>query len=67
MTATANEVYLTETDVAKITGRAKSTLQKDRARRVGIPFFKFGRSIRYTLKDVHAYMEANRVETEPNN
>lgn len=66
MTAMATDVYLTDTQVAQITGRAKSTLQKDRVRRVGIPYIKIGRTIRYTLKDVHDYMEANRVETEQN-
>lgn len=66
--ATATEeVYLTDTQVAQITGRAKSTLQKDRVRRVGIPYIKIGRTIRYTLTDVHKYMESNRIETDPNN
>lgn len=56
-------VYLTEAQVSKITGRAQATLQKDRYRRVGIPYIRIGRHIRYTLQDVHAYMAANRVET----
>lgn len=63
----AKETYLTEAEVSRLTGRAKSTLQKDRVCRVGIPYIKMGHTVRYLLQDVHDYMQANRIETAPNN
>jgi predicted DNA-binding transcriptional regulator AlpA len=55
--------YLTEGEVAKLTGRAKSTLAKDRFFRRGIPFYKIGRSVRYQWRDVQAFMAEHRIET----
>jgi hypothetical protein len=34
---------LSDRDVEKITGRARSTLQKDRVQGAGIPFVRLGR------------------------
>ncbi|NIO20084.1 MAG: helix-turn-helix domain-containing protein [Candidatus Aenigmarchaeota archaeon] len=56
--------YLTEREVAKITKRALPTLRNDRHLGKGIPFIKRGRSVRYSLADVIAWMEAGRVNTE---
>jgi hypothetical protein len=49
---------LTEIDVALITGRARSTLQKDRVAGTGIPFVRLGRQIRYRAADVAAYLDS---------
>lgn len=38
---------LSDRDVEKITGRARSTLQKDRVVGSGIPFVRIGRLVRY--------------------
>ena len=57
-------VYLTEKDVAAITGRSIATLRNDRLNHTGIPFHKVGRSIRYKLSDVKAYMAACRKPLE---
>ena len=38
------------------------TLAKDRCdRKLGIPFYKLGRSIRYLQEDLDAWMEAHKV------
>jgi hypothetical protein len=49
---------LSEIDVARITGRARSTLQKDRVSGAGIPFVRIGRLVRYRPADVAAYLDA---------
>jgi hypothetical protein len=49
---------LSDHDVAKITERARSTLQKDRVRGGGIPFVRIGRLVRYRPADVAAYLNA---------
>jgi predicted DNA-binding transcriptional regulator AlpA len=54
--------YLTETEVAAITGRAVSTLRNERFLRRGLPYLKIGkRSIRYKTSDVIAAMESRRI------
>ena len=49
---------LTERDVARIIGRAISTLQKDRVAGTGIPYIRIGRMVRYRAADVSAYLAA---------
>jgi predicted DNA-binding transcriptional regulator AlpA len=54
--------------VAKITGRARSTLQKDRVAGTGIPWVRLGRLVRYRQSDVTAYLAAlpsRRSTSEP--
>ena len=55
--------YLTEQQVAAITGRSIAALRNDRLNRVGIPFHKIGRSVRYLLSDVKAHMAGCRRPT----
>jgi hypothetical protein len=49
---------LTDIEVSHLTGRARSTLQKDRVAGTGIPFVRFGRQVRYRAQDVAAYLAA---------
>ena len=49
---------LSDRDVEKITGRARSTLQKDRVAGTGIPFVRVGRLVRYRQSDVRAYIDS---------
>ena len=48
---------LSDRDVEKITGRARSTLQKDRVAGSGIPFIRIGRLVRYRESDVTTYLD----------
>ena len=57
------EKYITEKEVADITGRALSTLRNERFLGKGIPYIKIGKSVRYKIDDVINFMESNRVET----
>ena len=52
------EQLLNETDVSRLTGRAVSTLQKDRCVGTGMPFIRLGRLVRYRQTDVAAYLES---------
>jgi hypothetical protein len=56
--------YLTEKQVAEITGRALQTLRNERFLGRGIPYVKVGRSIRYSLEDVVGFMEARKIRTQ---
>ena len=49
---------LTDTDVSRLTGRARKTLQKDRLRggNESIPFIRLGRLVRYRLSDVQRFI-----------
>jgi predicted DNA-binding transcriptional regulator AlpA len=62
---------LSDRDVERITGRSRSTLQKDRVKGTGIPFVHIGRLVRYWPSDVIAYLNSlprrhSPSETEPN-
>jgi excisionase family DNA binding protein len=52
---------LTASDVAALTGLSEETLAQWRSQRRGIPYLKVGRSVRYALADVQAYLEGCRV------
>ena len=56
--------YLTEKEVAAITGRAVQTLRNDRHKGQGFAYIKFGRSVRYSLSNILAAMESHRIETQ---
>lgn len=57
--------FVSDKEVAKITGRAVQTLRNDRFHKQGIPYCKLGRLCRYKLSDVIAYCESKRIETDP--
>ena len=57
--------WLTEKQVATMTNMCIQTLRNDRHRRKGIPYYKMGRMVRYKLEDVCEFMEARRIETNP--
>jgi len=59
----AEKKWINEKDVSRITGRALPTLRNDRFLNRGIPYCKFGKSVRYLLDDVENFMESRRVLT----
>jgi predicted DNA-binding transcriptional regulator AlpA len=52
------ERLLSDHEVSQITGRARSTLQKDRVAGIGIPWVRVGRLVRYRLSDITAFLDA---------
>jgi len=55
--------WIDEKQVAEITGIALPTLRNARCVGKGIPFYRFGRAIKYREADVILWAEARRVET----
>ncbi len=56
--------YLNEIGVSEMTSIPVQTLRNKRFEGIGIPYIKFGRSIRYSLQDVIDFMESHRIRTE---
>jgi len=56
------ERFLTEREVAERQSRSVRTLQNQRVVGGGIPFVKFGRSVRYRLSDIEAW-ESDHLQT----
>ena len=56
-----SEPLLTEAETSIVTARAVQTLRNDRHNRRGIPYIRIGRSIRYSLSDIEAYINKNRI------
>jgi len=56
--------YLTERELANMLSIATSTLANQRSLHKGIPYVKFGRSVRYDENDVVAYMESLKIATD---
>ena len=56
--------WLTEVEVSLLTKLSLSTLRAHRFYRTGMPYSKVGRSVRYSLADVAAFMESRRVTIE---
>ena len=53
--------FLTEKEVAQMTGLALSTLRNTRFQCRGLPYIKIGRAVRYDLRDVVRFMEAHKI------
>ena len=53
--------FLNEKEVAEMTRLALSTLRNARTQGKLIPYHKINRSVRYSLADVEAYMQAHRI------
>ena len=56
--------YLSTVEVVNLTGRKYQTWANERHEGHGIPYYKVGRSVRYKLSDVLAFMEQHRIDPE---
>jgi hypothetical protein len=56
--------YITEQTVSEKTKLKLPTLRNHRHLCKGIPYIKFGRSVRYDPDDVEAYMQKHRIDPE---
>ena len=56
-----NAQWLTERQVHEYTRLSLSTLRSHRFYGKGIPYSKIGRSVRYSMADVVAFMKAKRI------
>ena len=55
--------WISEKEVEAMTGRKLQTLRNDRFHGRGFPYVKNGKSVRYLVDDVVAFMEARRIST----
>ena len=53
--------YLTDVQAATVLGCSPSKLRQDRHKCRGLPYYRIGRSIRYRLEDLEAFMVSNMV------
>jgi hypothetical protein len=58
-----NQKYLRDVEVSAMTGIGLSTLRNQRCKNIGIPYVKFGRSVRYKLQDVIDFLDAHKIKT----
>ena len=54
--------YLDSEQAAALTGFTPKALERMRHRDEGPPFYRIGKSVRYRVEDLRAWMEAGRVE-----
>ena len=54
--------YIGEKDVSELTAIPRSTLRKYRFYGEGPAYIKIGKSVRYSLDDIHSFMESRRIE-----
>lgn len=59
-------IITTEKRISELYGWAVSTLRNWRHLGKGPPYLKVGRSVRYRLDDVEAFLELHKIETEGN-
>jgi len=57
-------LYLSEKEIAKITGITMQTLRNHRCQGRGLPYIKLRRLVRYSLSDVLSYMESRKIIPE---
>ncbi len=57
---------LTEQEVSARTGLSLSTLRAHRFKRIGLPYIKIGRSVRYRVCDLEAFISEHRIDPSGN-
>ena len=63
-TSFRKRVLLTTEQAAEFLGKSVSAMTIDRCRCVGPAYFKLGRSVRYDLADLEAWLESCRIDPE---
>ena len=61
-----DDIFLREVDVAEMLGCSRSKLRNDRCNVVGLPYFKVGRSVRYSRNETLKYLHGCRVDPQEN-
>ena len=61
MSTIFEKTFLDEKELAKYLGVSLSWVRKCRYRNEGVKFKKFGRSVRYQVADIDAYVTSNQT------
>ncbi len=56
--------YLNEHQVSEMTGISTAKLRNDRWACKGLPYYKVGKSVRYSYDDVKTFMEGCKIQFE---
>ena len=54
-------MYISEKEASSILGLSIKKMQKDRLQRIGLPYYKFGRSVRYKIADIEDWASRQKV------
>ena len=55
---------LTEKEVSSLLKSALQSLRNDRSKGRGLPYYKLGKSVRYSLADIDNYLSARKISTD---
>lgn len=53
--------WMNEKEVALALGISVYTLRQHRHKRIGLPYVKYGRSVRYSLEDIVRFMQLHKI------
>lgn len=54
--------YISERELHEIIGVSLSTLRQNRHMRVGFPYYKIGKSVKYKMSEVLEYIDERKVK-----
>ena len=54
--------WLKEKEVAALIDVSVYTLRQHRYKGVGLPYVKYGKSVRYSIADIEAYLESRKID-----
>ncbi|WP_372998987.1 hypothetical protein [Sulfurimonas sp.] len=58
-------IFLSPQETANLTGFSLKALSNNRSRKIGFPFYKYGKKVFYKESEVLAEIEKTKVETAP--
>lgn len=58
------DYYISEAETAKFLSISRSKLRNDRYRKRGLPYFKDGRLVRYSLSTIKAYVDDRTIDPD---
>jgi len=56
-------IFLSPQETADLTGFSLKALSNDRSRKIGFPFYKYGKKVFYKESEVMAEIEKTKVDT----
>lgn len=62
LVTTTSQRWLNEKEAASMLGVSVYTLRQHRFKGIGVPYVKYGKSVRYSIADICAYFDSLRVE-----
>ena len=54
--------FVSDKQLAQLLGVSVDMIRSQRRQKKGLSFYRFGRTVRYSLKDVERFLEQNKIE-----